>query len=63
MNEATAIALALVFGLATTLLVRSREVTWWSALLIFLCGFYTGQTGAFFMISETVNWVLSRVTA
>ncbi|WP_420543081.1 hypothetical protein [Streptomyces niveus] len=51
-----------LFGAITVLLVRSREVSWWIAGLIFLFGFYVGQTPAFFMISEFVNWVFTRFT-
>ncbi|MGW1494704.1 hypothetical protein [Streptomyces sp. NPDC002402] len=63
MTEQAALPLAFVFGLATVLLVRSREVVWWMATLIFLFGFYVSQTAAFFMIYGFVNWLLSRLIA
>ncbi|WP_329061686.1 hypothetical protein [Streptomyces sp. NBC_01429] len=61
MSEAAALPLALVFLLATILLIRSREVVWWSAGLIFLCGFYMSQTAAFYMISGLVTWLVGRL--
>ncbi|MFJ4964413.1 hypothetical protein ACIP6P_18520 [Streptomyces sp. NPDC088729] len=63
MAEAAALPLVIVFGIVTVLLVRSREVKWGIATLIFLFGFYVGQTPAVFMISEFVNWILGRMTA
>lgn len=63
MSEAVALPLVVLFGAVTVLLVRSREVRWWIAGLIFLFGFYVGQTPAFFMISEFVNWVFTRFTS
>ncbi|WP_327325615.1 hypothetical protein OG735_26410 [Streptomyces sp. NBC_01210] len=63
MAEEAALPLALVFGLATVLLIRSREVVWWMAALVFLFGFYVSQTAAFFMIYQFVNWLLMRLTA
>ncbi|MFG2171277.1 hypothetical protein [Streptomyces sp. IB2014 016-6] len=62
MSEAAALPLVIVFGIITVLFVRSREVPSWIAVLIFLFGFYVSQTPAVFMISETVNWVISRFT-
>ncbi len=63
MTEEAALPLAFLFGLATVLLVRARDVVWWMAALIFLFGFYVSQTAAFFMISEFVNWLLTRLIA
>ncbi|MFE3217662.1 hypothetical protein [Streptomyces antimycoticus] len=59
MSEAAALPLALLFGLATVLLVRSREVRWWEALLIGLFGMYLGQTPVIFTADGLVNWLLS----
>ncbi|MEU4999723.1 hypothetical protein [Streptomyces sp. NPDC021622] len=63
MTEEQALPMVLFFGLVTVLLVRSREVPWWVAVLIGLFGLYLGQTPAVFMISELVNWVFSRFAA
>jgi len=63
MTEAAALPLVVFFGVVTVLLVRSREVNWWVAVLIFLFGLYVGQTPALFMISEFVNWIFGRLTA
>jgi len=63
MTEASALPLVVFFGVVTVLLVRSREVNWWVASLIFLFGLYVGQTPALFMISGFVDWVLERMTA
>ncbi|NNN35026.1 hypothetical protein HLK59_32620 [Streptomyces sp. S3(2020)] len=60
MNEGEAFAYVVFFGVITVLLVRSREVPWWVAVLIGLFGFYLGQTPAFFMISEFVVWIFDR---
>ncbi|TFI25537.1 hypothetical protein [Streptomyces sp. 4R-3d] len=62
MSEAAALPLVAVFGIITVLLVRSREVNWWIAALIFLFGFYTSQTPAVFMVGELVNWTITRLT-
>ncbi|MGW6773560.1 hypothetical protein ACWGBX_24490 [Streptomyces sp. NPDC055037] len=61
MAEASALPLALVFGLATVLLIRAREVVWWSAGLIFLFGFYVSQTAAFFVVYNMVGWLIGRL--
>ncbi|WP_438491701.1 hypothetical protein [Streptomyces asiaticus] len=62
MSEAAALPLALLFGLATVLLIRSREVRWWEALLIGLFGMYLGQTPVIFTADGLVNWLLSGFT-
>ncbi|ADI07411.1 hypothetical protein SBI_04290 [Streptomyces bingchenggensis BCW-1] len=49
----------LLFGLATVLLVRSREVRWWEAVLIGLFGMYLGQTPVLFTADGLVNWLFS----
>ncbi|MET4924425.1 hypothetical protein P3L51_19045 [Streptomyces sp. PSRA5] len=62
MSESTALPLMLVFGLVTVLLVRSREVRWWEAVLIALFGMYLGQTPVIFTADGLVNWFLSAFT-
>ncbi|WP_445515573.1 hypothetical protein [Streptomyces sp. NEAU-174] len=62
MSEQTALPLALLFGLATVLLVRSRAVRWWEAVLIGLFGMYLGQTPVIFTADGLVNWLLSGFT-
>ncbi|MEU1804344.1 hypothetical protein [Streptomyces sp. NPDC019937] len=59
MTEQAALPLALLFGLATVLLVRSRAVRWWEAVLIGLFGMYLGQTPVIFTADGLVNWLLS----
>ncbi|MFJ2212757.1 hypothetical protein ACIQVO_17910 [Streptomyces sp. NPDC101062] len=61
MPEESALPLAFVFALATALILRAREVHWWAAALIFLCGFYVSQTAAFYMIYDLVGWLTSRL--
>ncbi|GGK13098.1 hypothetical protein GCM10011583_51330 [Streptomyces camponoticapitis] len=62
MSESVALPLMVIFGLATVLLVRSREVRWWEAVLIALFGMYLGQTPALFTADGLVNWFLSGFT-
>jgi len=59
MSGQAALPLALLFGLATVLLVRSRAVRWWEAVLIGLFGMYLGQTPVIFTADGLVNWFLS----
>jgi Mlc titration factor MtfA (ptsG expression regulator) len=61
MTEEAALPLAFVFALAMVLLIRSREVVGWAAVLIFLCGFFVSQTAAFDVIYQLVDWVISRL--
>ncbi|MGW3663960.1 hypothetical protein [Streptomyces sp. NPDC005141] len=60
MTDGQAFSYIAFFGVITVLLVRSREVPWWVAVLIGLFGFYLAQTPAYFMISEFVAWVFAR---
>ncbi|EME98780.1 hypothetical protein J7W19_16490 [Streptomyces mobaraensis NBRC 13819 = DSM 40847] len=62
MSENTAIPLVVVFGLITVLLIRSRDVRWWQALVIALFGVYVGQTPFLFTINSFVTWFLSGFT-
>ncbi|WP_432141332.1 hypothetical protein [Streptomyces sp. bgisy084] len=62
MTEQSAVLLALVFGIITVLLVRSRDVKWWEAALIALFGMYVGQTPLVFAADGLVHWFISVVT-
>lgn len=59
MREQQAIPLVLVFGLATVLLIRSRQVRWWEAVLIALFGVYVGQTPVIFTVNSLLGWLVS----
>ncbi|MFI6860850.1 hypothetical protein ACIBKZ_13250 [Streptomyces sp. NPDC050421] len=63
MTEDAALPLMLVFGLASVLLVRSREVVWWQAGLIFLFGIYAALTPIVYTVTGLVQWLLQRFTA
>lgn len=62
MNERVAVPLALIFGIIAVLLVRSRDVKAWEAVMIALFGLYIGQTPFVFTINGLVTWVLSGFT-
>ncbi|MFD8161284.1 hypothetical protein [Streptomyces malaysiensis] len=62
MSESLVLSLALLFGLGTVLLLRSRAVRWWEALLIGLFGMYLGQTPVIYSTNGLVNWLLSGFT-
>ncbi|ARF56345.1 hypothetical protein [Streptomyces gilvosporeus] len=62
MTEKSAVLLALVFGVITVLLVRSRDCKWWEATLIGLFGMYVGQTPLLFAADGLVRWFISVVT-
>ncbi len=59
MSEAAALPLVVVFGIITVLLVRSRDVKAWEAILIALFGVYLGQTPAIFTINGLLTWLIS----
>ncbi|WP_367138165.1 MULTISPECIES: hypothetical protein [Streptomyces] len=61
-SEGSALFLALIFGGITVLLVRSRDVRWWQALLIAIFGVYIGQTPAIFTVNSLLTWFLSGFT-
>ncbi|MGK5628603.1 hypothetical protein [Streptomyces sp. URMC 123] len=61
-NEGSVLLLALVFGAITVLLVRSRDVRWWEAVLITVFGIYIGQTPVIFTVNGLLNWFLSGFT-
>ncbi|MEU1673987.1 hypothetical protein ABZ752_18455 [Streptomyces roseifaciens] len=61
-SEGAALSMALIFGLMTVLLVRSRDVRWWEAVLIAVFGVYLGQTPVAFTVNSFVTWILSGFT-
>ncbi|WP_255952212.1 hypothetical protein [Streptomyces odontomachi] len=60
-TDGGAMMLMIVFGAFTVLLVRSREMAWWQAALVFLFGIYTALTPVVFTVTELVSWVLARL--
>ncbi|WP_329019171.1 hypothetical protein [Streptomyces sp. NBC_00690] len=62
MSEQAAIPFALVFGIVTVLLVRSRDVKTWEAIAIGLFGLYLGQTPVIFTVDSVVTWFFSGFT-
>ncbi|WP_405890244.1 hypothetical protein OG427_17810 [Streptomyces sp. NBC_00133] len=62
MSEEAAIPFALVFGIIAVLLVRSRDVKAWEAVMIGLFGLYLGQTPVIFTVDGFVTWVFSGFT-
>ena len=59
MSEEAAIPFALVFGIIAVLLVRSRDVKAWEAVMIGLFGLYLGQTPVIFTVDGLVTWIFS----
>ncbi|MEU3600610.1 hypothetical protein ABZ714_18105 [Streptomyces sp. NPDC006798] len=62
MSEQAAIPFALIFGIVTVLLVRSRDVKVWQAVAIGLFGIYLGQTPVIFTVDSVVTWAVSGFT-
>lgn len=62
MSEAASIPFALVFGIIAVLLVRSRDVKTWEAVMIALFGLYIGQTPFIHTVDALVTWVFSGFT-
>ncbi|GGW55139.1 hypothetical protein [Streptomyces xantholiticus] len=62
MTEEAAVPFALVFGIITVLLVRSRDVKTWEAVMICLFGLYLGQTPVIFTVDGIVTWFFSGFT-
>lgn len=58
-NEGAAFTFAVIFGIITVLLVRSRDVRAWEAVCVGLFGFYLGQTPVFFTIHGLVTWLIN----
>lgn len=48
--EAGSFSVVFVLGVVTVLIVRSREVPWWQAALVYLFGFYTAFTPAGYFV-------------
>lgn len=62
MTEDAALPFALVFGIVTVLVVRSRDVKLWQAVAIGLFGIYLGQTPVIFTVDSLVTWIFSGFT-
>ncbi|MEU5424654.1 hypothetical protein AB0H73_03475 [Streptomyces olivoreticuli] len=62
MKDSAVLPLMVTLGIITILLVRSRDVRWWEAVLIGLFGTYLGQTPVIFAINSFVTWCLSGFT-
>ncbi|MFJ8488991.1 hypothetical protein ACIRBZ_11575 [Streptomyces sp. NPDC094038] len=58
-SEGTAYGLAVIFGIITVLLVRSRDVRPWEAVCVGLFGLYLGQTPVGLTVHEFVTWFIS----
>ncbi|MEU3343758.1 hypothetical protein ABZ723_01900 [Streptomyces sp. NPDC006700] len=55
----TAFTFAVIFGVITVLLVRSRDVRAWEAVCVGLFGVYLGQTPVIYTVHGLVTWVIS----
>ncbi|GGN16362.1 MULTISPECIES: hypothetical protein [Streptomyces] len=58
-SEGTAYGFAVIFGIITVLLVRSRDVRPWEAVCVGLFGLYVGQTPVGLTVHELVTWFIS----
>ncbi|GGN32966.1 hypothetical protein [Streptomyces fuscichromogenes] len=58
-SEGTAYGFAVIFGIITVLLVRSRDVRPWEAVCVGLFGLYLGQTPIGLTVHELVTWFIS----
>ncbi|RSN46919.1 hypothetical protein DMH12_28115 [Streptomyces sp. WAC 04229] len=58
-SDGTAFTFAVVFGIITVLLVRSRDVRGWEAVCFGPFGLYLGQTPVLFTIHGFVTWAVS----
>ncbi|MER6537500.1 hypothetical protein ABT215_27640 [Streptomyces sp900105755] len=58
-SEGTAYGFAVIFGIITLLLVRSRDVRPWEAVCVGLFGLYLGQTPVGLTVHELVTWAIS----
>jgi len=58
-SEGTAFTFAVIFGIITVLLVRSRDIRVWEAICVGLFGVYLGQTPVVFTIHGLVVWFIS----
>ncbi|GLF94303.1 hypothetical protein [Streptomyces yaizuensis] len=59
MSEYASIPFALLFGIVSVLLVRSRDVRAWQAVVITLFGIYLGQTPVVLTVDSVVTWTVS----
>ncbi|GAA0355099.1 hypothetical protein [Streptomyces blastmyceticus] len=62
MKDTAVLPLMVTLGIITILLVRSRDVRWWEAVLIGLFGTYLGRTPAIFALNSFVTWSLPCFT-
>ncbi|MFI1950690.1 hypothetical protein ACH437_02325 [Streptomyces xinghaiensis] len=53
----TTMPLVVVFGLVTVLLVRSRDLRAWEAVVVALFGFYLALTPVRFTVQAVVDWL------
>ncbi|WP_269853487.1 hypothetical protein [Streptomyces sp. RPT161] len=53
----TTMPIAVIFGIVTLLLVRSKDVKFWEALCIGLFGFYVALTPMGWAVIGIVNWL------
>ncbi|AWW37891.1 hypothetical protein [Streptomyces cadmiisoli] len=58
-SEGAVFMFAVVFGIITVLLVRSRNVRAWEAVCVGLFGLYLGQTPVLFTVHGLVTWIIS----
>ncbi|QEU94643.1 hypothetical protein CP970_30475 [Streptomyces kanamyceticus] len=58
-SETTAFTFAVIFGIITALLVRSRDVRAWQAVCVGLFGVYLGQTPVVFTVHGIVTWLIN----
>lgn len=59
--NAGSFSVVFVLGVVTVLIVRSREVPWWQAALIFLFGYYTALTPASYLVLTVSQSVFSHL--
>ena len=61
MNGTPALPFVVLLMIAVVLLVRSREVRPWVAVVLLLCGMYLGSTSVRDPIVSAVNWLVDRL--
>jgi hypothetical protein len=59
--SAGSFSVVFVLGVITVLIVRSREVPWWQAALIYLFGYYTAFTPASYFVLTFSQSIFSRL--
>jgi hypothetical protein len=55
------LSLVVVLAIVTVLIVRSREVPWWQAALVFLFGFYVALTPAVYIVLSITQFLVGRL--